>query len=70
MGEEMNSVAWGLGYKIVTHTLGAFALEKPQDAESMQNIIDALFSAHPVRKTRSVTTIFSPQGFRWSAKAN
>ena len=37
----MNMDPWGLGYKIVTRKLGASAREGPQDAERMQNIVDA-----------------------------
>lgn len=49
----MNRVAWGLGNNIVTHKLGIFASEGPQDAERTQNIIDVLFRNHPVRKTEN-----------------
>ena len=51
----MNRDPWGLGYKIVTRKLGAFAREGPQDAERIQNIVDALFPSHPVREIERET---------------
>ena len=63
----MNKDRWSLGYEIVTRKLGVFVREGPQDAERMQNIVDALCPSHAVRKTESRTIepieIFSEDEF-------
>ena len=55
MGEKVNRDPWTLGYKIVTRKVGAFAQERPQNAERMQNIVNAFFPSYPVKETESET---------------
>lgn len=48
--EDVNCDPWGLGYKIVTQKLGAFAPDPMRDASVMENIVNELFPSYPERR--------------------
>ena len=48
--DEVNSDPWRIGYKIVTHRIGAMKPPEIKDARLINAIVNGLFPEHPPRE--------------------